>query len=212
MNQPQFILFPPKGIRIFPICSVTNSSWTCLLGLCAILGHFLIGRNLLTHQQLLILLEHQSDAKSWVNLAPKMLFGSFYSQCWFGLHAPLLPSNSLYVSSRLVQVLNCGVFHSFLKDPTRPLLPLLPRDDLTSYFPEKMTSWEVIWGELPKSFSPKLLSISTQKNSDVFCKPQILYGMNGSVHFLKVSQTPNWNLVLLRTAPSSKPLFQIPFF
>lgn len=51
------------------------------LCLCAVLEHFLVGRNLLSHQQLLLLREHQSDAESAPeDLVPKMLFGSIHSQ------------------------------------------------------------------------------------------------------------------------------------
>lgn len=119
-----------------------------------------------------------------------MPFGSIGSQCWSGLVAPLLLSSSFCVS--LVGLLRfstvaCSKHHSFLKDPTVPLLPPLPRDDLTFYFPEKK---EVTWWELPLSLLSNFSAFPSRRTVNMFCKPQILYGMNGGVHFFKSFSDP----------------------
>lgn len=172
------------------------------LRLCAILGHFLISRNWLTHQQLLILSEYQSDAEScWENLAPKMLFGSLWSRCWFGLRAPSLPSDSLYVF--LVcwfsfSAVACSTYCSFLKDPTPHLLPLFPADYLIFLRKMRSSDESSLNASLPNfsAFLPRTVSM--------FCESPVLCEMNGGTHFLKSFSDPKLELCLNKSNTTFK--------
>lgn len=106
---------------------------------------FLVGRNLLSHQPLLLRHACQPDAESsWENLEPKMMLNPFAASADLTLVRLVMLSNSLYLLLLgLFRSLTmaCSKHYSFLKDPTLPGSPILDR------WPDFLFSWEK-WGHL----------------------------------------------------------------
>lgn len=82
-------------------------------------------------------------------------------------------------------IVACSKHCSFLQDPILPLLPLLPRDDLTSYFSGKNEIFLISFTLLSSIFTPSPWRMVTMLHNH-----KVLYGMKGGLYFWKAFLKP----------------------